>query len=252
MSLNIENIGEPFVMIDSKKKNNKKIIYINDKKDGGMYNFTELKLNDGDKFQLIPNTKKERIINYIFGQSGSGKSYWITEFCKQYKKIYQSNPIYLFSSLDNDETIDKLNAKRINLNDDFLNTDLTMEDFQNSMLIFDDCDCIKDKKIKNKVFSILNSVLETGRHKNISVCFVSHVGTKGAETKTILNECHNLVMFPKTMGNASLKYILDAYGGLDKNEINYIKTMDSRWVCICKTYPKVIVSEKEIFIPSAR
>ena len=68
------------------------------------------------------------------------------------------------------------------------------------------------------------------------------------ETKTILNESHNIVFFPSTLGGRSLKYLLDSYLGLDKKQIEKVKNLDSRWVCVCKTFPQVILSEKNIMI----
>jgi len=45
-----------------------------------------------------------------------------------------------------------------------------------------------------------------------------------------------------------MKYVCDSYLGMDKTEIEKIKRLDSRAVTVLKTYPKVVVSEKEIFI----
>ena len=92
-------------------------------------------------------------------------------------------------------------------------------------------------------------ILNTGRHKRESVIFTSHLSCAGNETKLILSEAHSITIFPKNAGNRSLKYLLDSYFGLDKYQINYIKNIrDSRWTTIIKTYPSVLISEKEAVV----
>ena len=50
------------------------------------------------------------------------------------------------------------------------------------------------------------------------------------------------------MGNRSLKYLLDSYFGLDKHQTNYIKKINSRWITLIKTYPSVLISEKQAVV----
>jgi hypothetical protein len=121
-------------------------------------------------------------------------------------------------------------------------------DLKESLVIFDDCDCISDKPTKKKVFEILKKILETGRHFKTSVIFTSHTACNGNETKTILNEASRLTIFPKTMGNKNLKYLLESYFGLDKAEIAKIKTLPSRWVTLSKTYPACVFTEHEVYV----
>ena len=79
------------------------------------------------------------------------------------------------------------------------------------------------QKLKKKQMSIVNNILQIGRHYNVSVCFTTHNPTNGAETKILLSEAHVVTVFPKTTGNRALKYLLDSYLGLDKDQINQIK-----------------------------
>ena len=91
-------------------------------------------------------------------------------------------------------------------------------------------------------------ILNTGRHERVSVVFTSHFSCAGNETELILSECHSKSFFVKNMGNRSLKYLLDSYFGLDKHQINYIKKIDSRWITLIKTYPSVLISEKQAIV----
>jgi hypothetical protein len=44
-----------------------------------------------------------------------------------------------------------------------------------------------------------------------------------------------------------LKYLLDSYLGLDKDQIKRIKKLDGRWVTVIKSFPMVVLSEQEIY-----
>jgi len=66
----------------------------------------EMVLSKG-KFQLGPNSKNERDVAYVFGQSGSGKSYFV-DLVNQYKKAHPKNRIFLFTTVFDVSTIDKI------------------------------------------------------------------------------------------------------------------------------------------------
>ena len=66
----------------------------------------ELKLQTGQSFQLTVNSDKERQILYICGASGSGKSFFAKQYCDEYTRHHKKNPIYLFSSLSADDSVD--------------------------------------------------------------------------------------------------------------------------------------------------
>jgi hypothetical protein len=252
--LNIEDIGEPIAVIQKPKDKGLKnmIVSINDTINiKAIKPFTRLKLEDESSFMPIPNPNKERTVFFVSGQSGSGKSYFSAEWVNNYKKMYPDNDVYLFSPLLEDESIDKIKGlKKVAIDDNLLNSELSTQDFPNSCVIFDDIEAISNKKLKDKVYSILNSILTTGRHTKTSCLFLSHLATAGNDTKIILNESHGVVFFPNTMGLRNLKYLLESYYGMDKNEIKKIKNLESRWVCIIKSFPKVVISQKEIYIPS--
>lgn len=263
MSLNLENEGTPIAIIktkedtDDKKKRkptNSPIVCVTDKSQGIVRPFEELSLRDKEDqvFQLIPNPETERQILYITGSSGSGKSYFTRMYCNEFSKIFPKRPIYLFSSIGDDKSIDAIKAlKRIKFGKEFLEEEFEINDFKDSLVIFDDTDCITDKKLRIKVNGILGMILETGRHTNTYCIYTSHLACAGVDTKRILNEAHSITFFPATAGGRTLRYLLDNYLGLDKKEILHIKKLPSRWITVLKTYPKVVVSEKDIFLLSS-
>lgn len=202
------------------------------------------------KITHTPNKAQERTILYITGQSGSGKSYYTTEFVANYKKMFPKNDVILVSAVKDTSTIDKIKKlKKVDITKpEFLSTEVPMEELKDSCIIFDDVDSIGNKFIKKKVWELMSNVLTTGRHFNITAIITYHVATAGAETKLILNESQSITFFPSASGGRTLKYLLDSYLGLDKTQIEKIKKLDTRWVTICKSYPKVVLYEGGAYI----
>ncbi len=251
--MNFENQGQPIARVkfegDKKKDRTLSVEKPNDPNVDTP--FTELMLQKPkEMIQHLPNKKRERDILYICGQSGSGKSYYTMQYANEYKKMYPKNPIYLFSSLNEDKgSIDKVKGlKRIKLQPELLRSELTTKDFENSLVIFDDTDVIRDKLMRLKVLSILNMLLETGRHSKTSVVLTYHLPTNGLETRRILNEAHSVTIFPANCGGRAMKYLLENYFGMSKEDIKRVKKLPSRWVTIIKTYPNVVLYEKGAYV----
>jgi hypothetical protein len=249
LSLKNSDNKNPIVIV--KNKSDKKVgeVFLFDKKretDG----FLEMELEDNHFFQLIPDLNKKRDCIYVAGASGSGKSYFCKNYTTEYLKIHPKNPVYLFSYLKEDETIDKIKKiQRVDIHDEeFLDAELDPEEFKDCCIILDDIEMIDNKKLKNKILAFFKKLLQVGRHFNTTVIFACHECCNGSETKTVLNECHSVTVFPKVYGNKKLHYLLDNYFGLDKSQIEKIKNLDSRAVTIIRSYPKVCVSEHDIFI----
>lgn len=257
--LNFENIGTPIAIIettdDDKKRTrtNNPIVCVSETEKGLARPFNQMTLDDGKRFQLIPNPETERQILYITGSSGSGKSYFTKKYCREFARIFPKRPIIMISSIDSDCSVDDIkNLKRMKIKTpEFMEEEFVIDDFKDSLVIFDDCDCIPDKKLRTKVNSIFGMIAETGRHTNTYCVYTSHLATAGNDTKRILNESHSITMFPRTMGGRMMKYLCEGYLGLDKKEIEYLKKIPSRSVTVMKTYPKCIVGDKDIFLLSA-
>ena len=245
--MNFEQQGSLVCKIVSKDKNPKALHVTGDIKKVHCP-FAALNANEGAELQICPRGK-ERDVVYITGSSGAGKSHFASRFIKEYLAENPKNPVYLFSSIGEDKCMDSIKGiKRINLGEDFLNTSFVLDDFENSLLVFDDIDVIVDKRLKTKLYHILNNLLMTGRHSKTSVVFTSHIATNGRDTKVLLAECTHLVCFPKMMNGRSRDYLLKAYIGLDTNEIKEIMKLRSRAVVFIRGYPQVVVHEKGCFI----
>ena len=254
--LNFEKIGIPICEIkqnDSKKKGTPIYMASPEEKDEVHSGFSNFSLSvpkyKDYHFELSVNDAQERQIIYVTGQSGSGKSYWTRRYIEAYQKTYPNRDIYLFSCIAEDDSIDKIKKiQRVNLTPDILIEDIQAEDFKDSCVIFDDCDTIIDKAMRKKVLQIQGSILQVGRHFNVSAIITSHMATNGNDTKLILAEAHAIVFFPHGMSSRTMKYLLESYMGMDKHEIKKIKSLEGRSVTFCKTFPKCVVSDKEVYI----
>lgn len=229
-----------------------------DDKDGGsMFGKSSVDymktIKDGFQFQLVPNRNKERDIIYITGQSGSGKSYFTAQYCIQYKRVYPKNKIYLISSLAEDETLEKLNEIkddffiRLELTSSMIADGINAKDFEDSLVIFDDFEVLKDKELKKYISSVRDEILETGRHHKTSMICTYHLPTNSHDTKRIINECHAVVYFPH-VSNYKIKNLLENYLGLDKNFLTWTKHKKSRWACVLRGFPNMYMSENDIWL----
>ena len=253
--MNFEGEGTEIAIIENEKEKDRKKwkhLSLTSRPKECQTAFKEIKLKDQPtlSIQVIPDKQSERSIRYVTGASGSGKSHWTKQYADEYHRMYPKRSIYILSSIKEDKTLDKIkDLKRVKLDSqEFLTEDLTAEDFKDSLVIFDDTDCLTQKRQKLKCDAILNSVLETGRHFNVEVVYTSHLACNGKDTRRILNECKSVTIFPSGLGGKSMKYLLDNYFGLDKEQISKIKKLNSRWVCIQKGHPMTVLSDKECYL----
>jgi len=244
--LNLVKTGRPLCKILDGKLNGT-IISVAPRGDVNVNTFPVIRLPEESKFQIIPDSTKERDILYITGASGSGKTTFTAGYIKEYKKTYKKNEIYVFSALKEDETLDKLGIQRVKVGNNLIEDPLTIDDFKNSLVIFDDIDVISDKKVREAVYKILNSILETGRHTKTSCINTNHLPTAKNETRRILNEAHAIVYFPHSGSVRGINYLLTDYVGLTKEDIQVIKGMKSRWCCIFKNYPQIAMTERQLW-----
>jgi len=240
--MNLENIGLSVAKVINENNKTEKIISVEDDKEKVSNYFEEYKCLKGETMQQIPVKQRQRDVLFISGASGSGKSTFSRFYIEQYHKMYKKRPVYVFSYFQEDPSLDSLKyLKRIPLDSKFVSTSLELEDFKQSLCLFDDIDCVRSKPIRDKLLNILHSLLELARHVECTVLYLSHLSTKGHETRTILNECGSCTIFPKNMNSRAFKYLLESYFGMDKHQIKRIKQLKSRAVTIVKTYPNIVI-----------
>jgi len=245
MSLTFQDQGRILAKITDGKLKGDVVCVTSDEIQNG---FKNLSLKDG-QFQHMPDPNTERQILYITGASGSGKSTYTAKYTKLYKLMHKKNPVYVFSALKDDESLDVVQPKRFKITKESLLDDpIDVEDLANSLVIFDDIDCIKNKELKEEVYNILDQILETGRHFSITCIITNHLPTGGNTTRRILNECHSITYFPHSGNTGKLKKFLIDQVGISKEDYIKNRKAKSRWATIFKNYPMVNMTEKEIHI----
>jgi hypothetical protein len=212
------------------------------------YSKKDFKIHDGELIP-IPNIKQRECI-YVAGPSGSGKSTYISNYAQEFQHIFPDKTVFVFSRLNEDEPIDILDPYRIEINQELIDEPINPDELSDSLVIFDDTDTIPDKKLNEAVRKLKNDLLETGRHNDVYVVISSHLMTNYKDTRTILNECHSITFFPSAGSSHQITYCLKTYFGLNKDQINKIMRLPSRWVSIYKNYPQRVLYSKGIYLLS--
>lgn len=219
--------------------------------------YKEICLDSKCNFSPILNPEG-RTITYICGASGSGKSTLTRDLVIKFNIAFPDSPVYIFSRLLKDPAFDDLEQKgiitRVPINEDLVNDPIDVtEDIENgSLVIFDDIDTVNEKNILKALNNIKLQILEIGRHNNIYFIVTSHlINTSDRNsTRTMMNEMHHLVIFPKGGGSAyQQRYALKNYLGMNNKQISKIlETDNSRWVLISKNYPQYVLTKKECYL----
>jgi hypothetical protein len=207
-------------------------------------------LDFGTKHKLFPIVDDSSFRLYTSGASGSGKSTAIAEFVKRNKPKVKEAGIFLFSPIHKDEALDKIpNLIRLSL-EEFeaeCGRELEVEDLpRGSYVIFDDVESFP-KAVLKKYLNLRDIFLERGRHRDITTITVSHNSMNGHTTKASIRESGYWFIFPKFNARDS-RSILKTYGGLDKEDIEKVMSMKSRWVFFKKTVPKYAISEHSVIL----
>ena len=201
---------------------------------------------------LIPilnfeDEKNDRVM--VIAKTGAGKSTLLNKLIKQKLELYPEKRVFVFSAFNGDKSLDSGLENIIEYLDD---GDYTIEDFEESIVIFDDIDSITDPKVEKKLYKLLTSLLQSGRHYNTCLFFAGHVLKNGQKTKYLINEANNIFIFPQDGANAQKEKWLKDYIGLPMKEINKILGSDERWVRIHNEMPVYIMTEHEIYLPSSK
>ena len=239
MAFNLEKCGDLICkIVDNPRYKNKKVSLCKEKLDDDIKQFDDMTLSSG-MFQLIPDKNKDRTTMYVTGSAGSGKSYFVAEYCKEYHKTYPTNEIYLISENDEDPAFDSLSyVKRIIIDD--LHTDpLDWKEFKDCLIVFDDIDSVAGKLGKT-INLMRDKVLKNSRKFHVSVISTAHNST-GLDLKSVLNESQIIIFFLSNY-NRNLKYLLENYLGMSRKGIEKLRKLtDSRWTAVIKNYQTCLI-----------
>ena len=170
----------------------------------------------------------DRVTMFIAGAPGAGKSY----LAKQIIKILPvSYDILLFTALEeNDGNFDELGKSRlykIKMQPDVLSK-ISLKEIRERtkekqvILLFDDVDKIRDSKVQQHVFNIMNDALANGRgHEkhdgagDIHVICTSHSANDYQKTKYTFENSNYVALFPGATPSLQMHRMFEKLG-LDK------------------------------------
>lgn len=213
----------------------------------------EINIYDGEIMQL-PDINKREVL-YIAGQSGSGKTTYGSNYIKLFKKFKPKYDIYLFSRVQKDEILDQYKPIRVPLDEKLLENPIDVEnELSHSLVIFDDIDTIRDKKLCEEVRHIRDTILEVGRAheenegQGIYSINMSHQLFNYKLTRNLLLESNFIIIFKAGTGRNHIMRLLKDNLGFDKQQIKKIMGVNSRWICIAKNVPQYVISQHSIFL----
>lgn len=183
------------------------------------------------------NYPKERIVLFIIGASGSGKSTFASNFLKVNSDKEQKKYLISSRSADIDGGVySNMNMKQIKLNKNFNITPTSeiTKKLNDSFIIFDDVENI----VNSQVPQLISDILIIGRKEKISMIEISHIPHNKTKSFT---ESHGIVLFPDGLSANLLERILVNYLGFNKKQIDKLKSLDNRWIYIHKAYPMYIM-----------
>jgi hypothetical protein len=163
--------------------------------------------------------------------------------------------VYVFSALDNDEVFDviirnnKSRVHRVQINAELLNNPISISEEieKGSLLIFDDIDVLPNK-LRKYIYELINSVLQIGRHFDLSIVVTSHLinGTDRNANRVIMSESHYVVLFLFGLSRKHVDYFGSTYVGLDKTDIKNMYKLAERSIVLSKNYPMFYMTPRRI------
>lgn len=206
----------------------------------------------------------DRMTMFIAGTPGAGKSY----LAKQMIKLLSPNiPILLFTALEeNDGNFDELGTQRmykIKMKPDVL-TKINLAEIRErskspqTILLFDDVDKIRDPKVQNATFALMNDALANGRgHQkhdgtgDVHVICTSHSANDYQKTKYTFENSNYVALFPGTTPPLQMYRMFDKMG-LDKElcqkMIKLARTQKIRSIIIHKVVPMYMIFGNKIML----
>ena len=210
----------------------------------------EVVMGKDEKLQPVPDRDiVEKVL--VSACSGAGKSTFVGNWVREFKKMFRKDEIYLFSSVDEDKALDRQDPTRIILDDDLLNDPIDIKELSQSLIIMDDVDTLRNKEMRVYLEGLRDEILEIGRHYDVRMLITSHLLSNYSATRRVLNEATCVVLFPRAGGIHQIKNFLVKYCGLDKAQIKRFLNLPSRWVAIYRSYPQYVIYERGVYVPSS-
>lgn len=231
-------------------KNKDKLIYLDENNKKGKM---RIDVSDG-KIVPVPDVDTREVV-YIAGPSGSGKSTYASDYIKSYLSLFPDKDFFVFSRTDasDDPAFSGLHFNQVLIDETLLENpiDITEELTSGCIILFDDVNTIQNDKLKKAVDRIMSDIMECGRKLDIYCVITNHlvIPNEKKMARTVLNECTSLTVFPKSGATQQIKYALKTYFGYSNKQIDSFLKTKSRWITFYKTYPQLVMTQFECFVP---
>jgi len=252
MSVNFKGQGKAIANIyDGEDNIIQQVFYDEDGK-----GLDKLRLQDKSTFfPIIPDFEEDEQVDrvYVCGETGCGKSSFISEYIIKFLGFYPKATILLFSSKKEDKCLDTFKQiRRVPIDEDIFHNPYTLEEISSNtkptLCIFDDIEDFPNKKINKEIERLRDEIMRNGRSYGIYSIFVHHNPTDYKATRNMIFEANKVVIFPKRSGKGTYNYLLEKKLLISKEQIDLINNLKSNYVCIVKQIPKCIISDKYLML----
>lgn len=206
----------------------------------------------------------DRMTMFIAGTPGAGKSYLAKQMINLLPKEYD---ILLFTALEekdgNFSDLGKERLFKIKMTPEVLST-ISLAEIRKrakspqTILLFDDVDKIRDSKVQNLTFAIMNDALANGRghekhdgNGDLHVICTSHSANDYQKTKYTFENSNYVALFPGTTPPLQMYRMFDKLG-LTKDLCLYLiklaRSQQIRSVIIHKVVPMYIIFGDKIML----
>lgn len=203
-------------------------------------------LPDGAHFEPLPETDPAwRYTAYAAGSNGSGKTKWSAGMLRRFHKLYPERPIYLVckTKAEKDVAFDGMTIHEVPI-DFFMEggaDDIEKAFGENCLVFFDDWDSMEPGHLK-RIQAVIEDVLMLGRKLNIACIITSHLLTNYNQTRAIIHESNNVILFPQKATYDSMRYMLKKLG-VPKGISDRVKSF-GRWANFHLSEPNFLLSER--------
>jgi len=223
----------------------------------------ELKFPEDKEIKFIPFLdlkNKQRSASFISGSSGSGKSVLAAKLVKRLRKLRKEEKVpederaihvFTTSILNEDpafKDIENIHYYAFE-SDEFIDIYTQLESITDCIIIFDDWENIKDKKLAAAADKFIKDTLERGRKQNLDIVVIMHQTQQFNKTKPIIFECDTYYLNIQANKNSSRKFI-ESYMDLSKKQIDKIVSHEYNrpytWSCFHKSMPQYYILDDTI------
>ena len=194
----------------------------------------------------------------IIGGSGAGKSFLAQKILIMDR---HRRPVVVFSKVVDDPSLADLKKQRvpednkprliqipIYSDDDLVNLP-SDADLRGNICLFDDIDAFGGERAEF-LRNYRDSLLEAGRHKDVSIISTSHILSNYNKTRTLLNEAEWVILFPNSNRRSADIFMKDRMG-LIKAERDLLISRaggNGRYLAVKLSMPNVMLHQKGVLL----